>query len=260
MSTEVPPPATAEAKTRRGNPNLALAPRCGARTRAGCPCRAPAIRGKLRCRMHGGRSTGPRTEEGLTRLRIARTIHGHYGAEVRARDRHLISLRRNWQITKDAIVYLGRIPSDLLPPYLSPGLSRAEERAALQAEAEAHAPWKRAIAEAKAARRRASPARSDVPLPEPHAPATRPAATAATHQPAARPHAPVSHLRERLLESTSLTPPAAACRVPPSASPTIPATAPPQAPMPPPRPAAPPRDATSATPAQTPASPAPRSP
>ena len=120
MSTEVPPPATAEAKTRRGNPNLALAPRCGARTRAGCPCRAPAIRGKLRCRMHGGRSTGPRTEEGLTRLRIARTIHGHYGAEARARDRHLISLRRNWQITADAIVYLGHIPSDLLPPYCSP--------------------------------------------------------------------------------------------------------------------------------------------
>ena len=29
-------------------------PRCGARTRAGTPCRSPAIRGKRRCRMHGG--------------------------------------------------------------------------------------------------------------------------------------------------------------------------------------------------------------
>ncbi len=29
-------------------------PRCGARTRRGTPCRAPAVRGKARCRMHGG--------------------------------------------------------------------------------------------------------------------------------------------------------------------------------------------------------------
>jgi hypothetical protein len=29
-------------------------PRCGARTRAGTPCRAPAVAGKRRCRMHGG--------------------------------------------------------------------------------------------------------------------------------------------------------------------------------------------------------------
>ncbi len=51
-----PPPAPDPTKPpgptrkRRGNPNLALAPRCGARTRSGCPCRAPAIRGKLCCR------------------------------------------------------------------------------------------------------------------------------------------------------------------------------------------------------------------
>ena len=29
-------------------------PRCGAKTRAGTPCRSPAVRGKRRCRMHGG--------------------------------------------------------------------------------------------------------------------------------------------------------------------------------------------------------------
>lgn len=28
--------------------------RCGARTRQGTPCRAPAVRNKERCRMHGG--------------------------------------------------------------------------------------------------------------------------------------------------------------------------------------------------------------
>nr|WP_080686902.1 HGGxSTG domain-containing protein [Bradyrhizobium elkanii] len=28
--------------------------RCGARTRTGSACRAPAVHGKTRCRMHGG--------------------------------------------------------------------------------------------------------------------------------------------------------------------------------------------------------------
>jgi uncharacterized protein YjcR len=29
-------------------------PRCGAKTRSGKPCNAPAVLGKRRCRMHGG--------------------------------------------------------------------------------------------------------------------------------------------------------------------------------------------------------------
>ena len=38
-------------------------PRCGAKNRAGRPCRAPALRGKKRCRLHGGWSPGaPRGE------------------------------------------------------------------------------------------------------------------------------------------------------------------------------------------------------
>jgi glucans biosynthesis protein len=34
--------------------NLAKAPRCGARTRTGSPCRQAAVSGRARCRMHGG--------------------------------------------------------------------------------------------------------------------------------------------------------------------------------------------------------------
>jgi hypothetical protein len=34
------------------------APRCGAQTRHKTPCQCPAIRGKQRCRLHGGRSVG----------------------------------------------------------------------------------------------------------------------------------------------------------------------------------------------------------
>ena len=34
--------------------------RCGARTRSGKPCESPAVRGKRRCRMHGGAAgSGP---------------------------------------------------------------------------------------------------------------------------------------------------------------------------------------------------------
>jgi hypothetical protein len=33
---------------------MLASPRCGAKTRSGGSCRAPAARGKRRCRMHGG--------------------------------------------------------------------------------------------------------------------------------------------------------------------------------------------------------------
>lgn len=38
--------------------NLANAPRCGAKTRAGGKCQSPAVNGKKRCRMHGGTNPG----------------------------------------------------------------------------------------------------------------------------------------------------------------------------------------------------------
>jgi hypothetical protein len=45
-------------------------PRCGARTRKRTPCKAQALKNG-RCFIHGGLSTGPRTEEGKTALRKA---------------------------------------------------------------------------------------------------------------------------------------------------------------------------------------------
>jgi hypothetical protein len=65
-------------KLRNGNPpgDPSKSPRCGARTRSGGTCRAPAMwsaaaRQYTRCRMHGGASTGPRTAAGLERCRRA---------------------------------------------------------------------------------------------------------------------------------------------------------------------------------------------
>jgi hypothetical protein len=44
--------------------NIRAALRCGAKTRAGTPCECPAIRGRSRCRIHGGLSPGaPRGEQ-----------------------------------------------------------------------------------------------------------------------------------------------------------------------------------------------------
>ena len=50
--------------------------RCLAKTRQGTPCQNPAIRGRGRCKLHGGRSTGPRTPEGKARSIAAHTKHG----------------------------------------------------------------------------------------------------------------------------------------------------------------------------------------
>lgn len=38
----------------RDTSRLNAAPRCLAKTRGGSPCQSPAVKGKARCRMHGG--------------------------------------------------------------------------------------------------------------------------------------------------------------------------------------------------------------
>ena len=42
--------------------------RCGAKTRKGTACRHKSEPGKLRCKFHGGMSTGARTPEGRARI------------------------------------------------------------------------------------------------------------------------------------------------------------------------------------------------
>jgi hypothetical protein len=203
-----PPPGT----RRRGNPNLALIPRCGARTRAGCPCRAPAIHGKLRCRMHGGRSTGPRTADGMALLRAARTTHGGYSAETRAFNRHHVTFLRRGRVRMFTTLHFDRLPPELaarmnplapelrIPPRPTRGITRAEDGVLLRAEAEALAPWKQAMALDRQARREARVARA-IPAgaqaaaqARPHAP--EPTAGAATPAPAASPAAPAAALSE----------------------------------------------------------------
>jgi hypothetical protein len=47
-------------------------------------CGAPAVREKRVCRFHGGKSTGPKTDEGRKRCGIAKTVHGGETRAIRA--------------------------------------------------------------------------------------------------------------------------------------------------------------------------------
>jgi hypothetical protein len=46
-------------------------------TRSKEQCKKPALKGKRVCGFHGGKSTGPRTQEGKARVAQAHTIHGN---------------------------------------------------------------------------------------------------------------------------------------------------------------------------------------
>lgn len=64
--------------------------RCGARTRAGTPCRAPAVRGNNRCRMHGGAKGSGAPIGNQNALK-----HGRFSAKNLAFEREIRRLIRN---------------------------------------------------------------------------------------------------------------------------------------------------------------------
>ena len=70
------------------------APRCGAKTRAGTPCKSPAVSGKKRCRMHGGAagSGAPRGNKNALK-------HGLYTAEAIAERRRLRAMMKEFEKT-----------------------------------------------------------------------------------------------------------------------------------------------------------------
>ena len=60
--------------------------------RSGVQCLGPAVKGKKVCRMHGGTSTGPKTQEGRQRCALAKTTHGQETSVARF-ERSLASAR-----------------------------------------------------------------------------------------------------------------------------------------------------------------------
>lgn len=70
----------ADGRVGAGSQLWALAPRCGAqlRGRPGCHCRAPCVRGRTRCRLHGG-AHGSGGQPGNRNA----FVHGRYGRGAR---------------------------------------------------------------------------------------------------------------------------------------------------------------------------------
>ena len=65
-----------------------LAPRCQALSkRSKLQCKKAALSGKQVCMFHGGKSTGPVTEDGRKRCAIAKTVHGRETSVIRYRRR-----------------------------------------------------------------------------------------------------------------------------------------------------------------------------
>ncbi len=81
-------------------------PRCGAKTRAGTPCRAPAVVGKTRCRMHGGAagSGAPKGNQNALKhgacTRAFREQTKAMNAEWREIKRILAEQKRAWRQAK----------------------------------------------------------------------------------------------------------------------------------------------------------------
>jgi hypothetical protein len=93
---------------KHGNPvgDYLKSPRCGAMNRRGTACQCPAMRNKhgvyTRCRLHGGLSRGPKTQEGRQRARTARLKHGTYSAGTVALRRQCREmLRKTKELLRD---------------------------------------------------------------------------------------------------------------------------------------------------------------
>ena len=69
-------------------------------------CGRPALKGKSVCQFHGGRSTGPKSEQGKSRLRTLNLKKGFFTAKARdSARRNLIKLR----YLEDISYHLGMI-------------------------------------------------------------------------------------------------------------------------------------------------------
>ena len=68
--------------------------RCLAKTRRGTECQRAAYKHNRRCALHGGLSTGARTQEGLQRISEANIKHGRQTKDKLAAQRHVAKVGR----------------------------------------------------------------------------------------------------------------------------------------------------------------------
>lgn len=69
---------------------------CGAKARTNNhrPCRQPAM-ANGRCRLHGGKCTGPKTQDGKQRVKLVNTKHGFYSIKRSAESKYIQHLIKN---------------------------------------------------------------------------------------------------------------------------------------------------------------------
>mgnify|MGYP006916430680 CR=1 FL=1 len=76
-------------------PDFRDMPKCQARAKStGQKCKNVAVKGKNVCYLHGGKSTGPKTERGKMRSKYARLRHGDYSARHKQNRHDLMMVRR----------------------------------------------------------------------------------------------------------------------------------------------------------------------
>ena len=82
--------------------------RCGAKTRRGTECQRPAHKHNKRCSLHGGRSTGARTPEGLRRISAANLKHRRYTKDK------LEAQRKRGEVGRRVLAEIKQIEVELL--------------------------------------------------------------------------------------------------------------------------------------------------
>ena len=82
--------------------------RCLARTRRGTECQRPAYKHNGRCALHGGLSTGARTQEGLQSISEANLKHGRYTKDK------LEAQRKRGEVGRRVLAEIKQIEAELL--------------------------------------------------------------------------------------------------------------------------------------------------
>ncbi len=76
-------------------PDFRDMPKCQARAKStGKKCKNVAVKGKRVCYLHGGKSTGAKTDRGKLLSKYARLRHGDYSAQVKENRREITALNR----------------------------------------------------------------------------------------------------------------------------------------------------------------------
>jgi hypothetical protein len=80
-----------------GKIHLLELPKCGAKRRGkDALCKAPAMVNG-RCRLHGGKSTGPKTPQGKERSRRGNWQHGYYSQEAKEERRQVREMMKDFR-------------------------------------------------------------------------------------------------------------------------------------------------------------------